>query len=396
MNQIFLLIQLFIFKANTYIGILSDIVKGINDFIHTVTRIGFLPHALFAGLADVFGGAAIGLVNIMKLLLRLMTGEIFLGLYSDLIKVTDPENAFFGVWSVADTINSAILTFGLGLLIVFWFVDLIDKSTKEQLSAREFVRSFLMFIITAYVMENNMVIMGFCVDTAAELFDTVSVSLLQKDGGIKDIVDKITVEIVGQMLPKGEDMYKAALGEITLPSMQFDIMSAEFKNWGTLLGDYASQALIWMGFDLKMILLIIVLIGAALMSCFIYLYMTSQFIARGIQLTIYAAFTPIAIADIYQNGYMNSSGMRFVKKFFAIALQGLILYAIILFGQLFLVFSLGENASTAAAISKGLGDYALGGLDITFKFLVFCIATNLALFSLAGRSQQMANDIVGV
>ena len=100
---------------------------------------------------------------------------------------------------------------------------------------------------------------------------------------------------------------------------------------------------------------------------------------RIIEAGIRFAFMPIGVSDAFTHG-ISSPGVRYIKKFFAVCLQGAVIYAIIIVG------------------ASMMGQVSSGG---SFGFLShFGIITQLVIaFSMIGamlKSQSIINDVAGV
>ena len=121
------------------------------------------------------------------------------------------------------------------------------------------------------------------------------------------------------------------------------------------------------------------------------IFCLSVFLTRGIQLAVYTVFMPIAITDMYHNGLVGSSGMRYIKKFAAIGLQGIVLYITLILAQLFI----GSVGVSLFSGSSFYGFDVFGGIGNALLFMIVAVATAFTSFSLALKSQQIANDIVG-
>jgi hypothetical protein len=83
-----------------------------------------------------------------------------------------------------------------------------------------------------------------------------------------------------------------------------------------------------------------------------------------------ATFTPIAIADMY-NDTLRSSAVRYIKKIVALALTGVVMYVIL---------------------------YSTNTLKqhIPFYDPVALMAINLTMLGLLARARSIAEDIIGV
>ena len=156
---------------------------------------------------------------------------------------------------------------------------------------------------------------------------------------------------------------------------------------GKLLGTITSPV---MG-TLKLSIGLIAMAIPFLVVLVVDIFCLSVFLTRGIQLAVYTVFMPIAIVDMYHHGLMGSSGMRYIKKFAAIGLQGIVLYITLVLAQLFI----GTVGVELFSNSSFFGFSVFGDIGKALLFIIVAVATAFTSFSLALKSQQIANDIVG-
>lgn len=97
-------------------------------------------------------------------------------------------------------------------------------------------------------------------------------------------------------------------------------------------------------------------------------------ISRAVEILAYQTFLPLAMGSLYDGG-LRSPGMRYIKKWMALYLQGAVIIVV------------------AALVSKLSSEALFPSLGIT---LVIDIAYALVVISLLTKSKSIANDIMGV
>ena len=90
-----------------------------------------------------------------------------------------------------------------------------------------------------------------------------------------------------------------------------------------------------------------------------------------IELVVRYLFTPLAIADLYSEKW-RSNGWMWLKKLFAVSMQGAVIFLIIYVTDIF-----------------------KDGLGASFS-VITNTAINLTMIGMFAKSRQIANDIIGV
>lgn len=106
------------------------------------------------------------------------------------------------------------------------------------------------------------------------------------------------------------------------------------------------------------------------------------FFGRFLELGVRTIFAPIGLADAFTHG-IHSPGMRYLKKYFAVALQGAVMVAII-----FAMGALMNQLATPTDIVSGVKD--------AFGTLFSQVIIGISGIGLLVKSQSLVNDIVGV
>lgn len=122
--------------------------------------------------------------------------------------------------------------------------------------------------------------------------------------------------------------------------------------------------------------------------CYVVAYVIA--VGRSIELIVRAIFSPIGVANLFEDG-TRSSGFRYLKKFAACALQlgaiAVILYAAnALCNSLISSLSEGYMTITKDNLLDVLGSTALWSMS----------AIQLAVIGITLKAQSICNDILGV
>lgn len=230
-------------------------------------------------------------------------------------------------WAGFTNIYDVISTAGVLLAILWVVLDLIEKAQFDNLTPEIMVRFFIKFIIAMMLIQNAPDLMTKIIDMGNYLMQQVVSGATGGAGALDpnmlDIADEISktsfLKCIGRLL------------ELIVP-------------------------------------FIFTIIGIVLMYVLIF--------GRILELGVRFMFTPIGIADVFTHG-ISSPGMRYIKKFGAVALQGAVMIAILIAGT-----------RLAQEVNSG---YVVEGLDFFVQIIVL-----LSMLGAMMKSQQVANDIMGV
>lgn len=255
---------------------------------------------------------------------------------------------FSAVWSAVENVYNTLAVIGILMLVLYWFLSIIEKMGHEQMSPEILARSTMAFLVAYMIIGHGFSLFSTILDFSDAIQTNVStaftVSATADDGTKIDTMK--------------ETAYQDAFGE-------------DIKNQEDAIDDVGKWDIRMQ--SLELLVPSIIMDG---MSAFLI----ALVIARGIQIIAYTCLAPIAISDMFKGGgFFQSPGWRFIKKYFALAIQGTVLILIIV-------------ASNWLIGSVSMADSGFNGIGTA----LFIIATRFVTVTLSMKSQQFANDIAGI
>lgn len=238
------------------------------------------------------------------------------------------------IWNVGKAIYNTVLPIGSILVILYCILNIIEGTTHDNLNPEQLIKIFIKLFLGIFLLSR-----GFDLLEGGINFSNSLLNLINGDKGFAGADNRAVYEMC--------------------------------KKAGTLNV---------LGLLLNSLMPYIISLGC---SVVIYFMIYSRFI----DITIRAAFAPIGMADIFQNG-LNSNGIKYFKKFLAALLQGAVMAAILIGGNILssaLVISESEPESFLAGITNAAGVNDGGQLII-----YLCVAGLLI------KSKSIASDIIGV
>lgn len=288
----------------------------------------------------------------MKSTLKSMVENIFgNGFYQDMLKavtfnvgsIDSPEGT--SLWgAISGIYNNVILPVGYALLCLYFLIELIEKTSSENLNFEHFIRLFIKLIVGKMLMDNALTLLFGMIDfsnsivaATAEGYEAPGSSIdLQ---GIKDSIDAI-------------------------------------NKWGilTMIGLWAKLIIPYVGNVVVNIL--------ASVICW----------SRSVDIVVRMLMAPIAMPDIFSEG-TRGNGFRYLKKFLAVCLQGAIILAIVIAMNILYL-----NIVTNSIAGKNPGEPVVFNSydDIPDSFFISSLIMSFTTVTLVMRSKEWANDIVGV
>ena len=414
---------------STILSGLGDILSGIfNTLIYAAmaaVMYAFYPavQALYLLVYEILMPALFGMC-------KMITGEYMSSMYADALMVNDGgtfSTALKGVFSITADISNILIVYGVVFTIIFFMMDMYDRSTRDDLDIMSFLKQFITMIAVASLIsitpQAATTIITLTGDITKEVFDEVeqikgtdlNTIQIDADGTVvyNTVNDDNTIaaKLLNGMMGVGEgyslirdngEDYKTA---VEAQLIVVDGQSLE-GIWDSMTDADQSilskvQSIITgvldifvspISISLKLLVAVLMLLIPFIVILGINVFCLSIFITRGIQLAIYTVFMPIAIVDMYHNGVMSSTGIRYIKKFAAIGLQGIVLYVCLVLAQAFLG-TIGVAIYSNNSVAEATGIIAAGGNGLLF--LIIAVATAFTSLSLALKSQQIANDIIG-
>jgi len=243
------------------------------------------------------------------------------------------------------TISETILVpVALMLICIYFLLQVIDKMSGENFTWEQLARAMVMLLVGKFLIENGYTILTLLYDIGLELIESL-VNIYGTDGGTSISADK-AVELY-------ETMKKDAI-------------------WGTG----------WL-LDIWYIILMII---PWLLAWAMRLVVKIICYTRMIEILVRAAFSPVAFSDFFQNG-LAGSGWRWLKNFFAVCLQGIIIMAITLLYSAILTGVMNDSLYTA----DGVFDYAVG----LFEYIGIYVSLLASAVMLMFRSLSLSKEILG-
>ncbi len=175
-----------------------------------------------------------------------------------------------------------LICIGTALAIMYFFVSLLDKTTRGELTIEIFFKECFMLIICVALVSSSTKIASSIADLGTKMFEEVSGATYENENSEAE-----------------ETEQNDRIREIE-----------EASGFQTL------QLFIGMINDILIVKIEQILLIVACLS-------------RGVLYILYSIMLPIGISDIYRNG-TNSQGMRYLKKLLSISLQAFVIWLIML------------------------------------------------------------------
>lgn len=167
---------------------------------------------------------------------------------------------------------------GEALIVLFFLIELIDKTTKDNFSVEHFFKLMLKVVIAKFLIENGWDILTGCINVGSNLAGAITSD------------------------PKG----------LTSKSKVLDQYAKEIQETNTIgnLGMIIKWFLPWVFAWISKMICIVICWG------------------RMIELGVRAVTAPISMADIFQDG-THSGGFRYLRKFLGVCLQAAVIMIVI-------------------------------------------------------------------
>ena len=216
-----------------------------------------------------------------------MFQEIFgSGAFDSIAKVLklNPSSELSTAWFAIETIyNNVMVPIALGLMIIWFLVKFMEKSTQDQLTYEQVLMLFIKLLAAKFL-----------IDYGLEIFTklwSLGISLIDEVAGAFEKTDKVSFDI--------KDLWQKFTGEKWDAKLGF----------GQSLGVWAQLLLPWLASKIS--------IACVYFICY----------SRVIEMLVRMAGAPIALSDFMSEG-LQGAGWRYLKNFLAICLQGIIIISI--------------------------------------------------------------------
>ncbi len=254
----------------------------------------------------------------------------------------NPSNGdFASVWSIVNTLyNNVCVPIAMGLVLIYFMVNLIEKSTQQQsLDLEHIIKLLLKLIIGLYFIEHGL-------------------------------------ELMASIYGLGFSFLNSIIGH----NNAGDIMPADIKAnvWKELADENINENIDWGVLDTigKGLTILLELVFPWL--CTIVMKVVINFVCytRLIEFYIKTITAPIALSDFFTEG-VHGNGWKFIKGYIAIALQaGVIMLAVVVFNGI------------ADGIVEGAGDGY-------WAFLIKYLALGFATIGIMIKSLSLTKEVVG-
>lgn len=364
-------------------------------------------------------------------------------------------------WATALNVYKAVAIVGFGLFLAYWFINLIEKSNQDRLNGNEFVRLGLQLVVGIALITYGPVLMhgistfsGWSINVVLEGM-TKSGNNGDGDGLPQHTTGNLYLDNALQWIGFRKGTGSIAAGNYCGKENKCDLCYIYVdgyernnprygytKNTGLLGagGDrYDSDAKFhaWSDYGIgdaigKILMGVIVLLINAFLTLIIIVLLviiSATALSRSIQIIIYVMFAPLAFADTFHQGFINSKSWRYIQKFLALCIQAGIIYASVILapkiagtlgnsimspdvpsaeitspmysqsGVPSLLPETDEDNDLVGDIIFGAGEFAVeiaGSVLHVVIVTLFTIIGYLTALGLSQKAAQISNDIIGV
>lgn len=244
------------------------------------------------------------------------------------------------------------------LMIIFFFIDLMDSASKDMITLERLVTSFVKLLL-------GFLIMMYLPEILNGLFGLV--------GNVYEELGKASVTKI--------DYGITFWGSETFPSYEkvgkIDIFDSEGNMFDIIMGNFSALLT-------NMIVFLVGNVGRVA-AYLITVTNALSMVTRGI-------FAPLAVAQCFEDG-QRSNAIRYLKKFAADGLTFAIIVGILYAGSLLL-----GNITTSVLTSNGItnidGANALVVLS-NWKIVAAVLVVNLSVVGAAMKANGVAQDVIG-
>lgn len=213
-----------------------------------------------------------------KVCYDMVRGTLNVTLGSDMKEVITGNTTSEMMKSMKDTYKNIVSPVGLALVTLYFLIELIDKTTKDNFSLEHFFKLMLKIVVAKLLIENGWDILNGCINIGSNLAEAIVAS------------------------PKN----------VSSTAKLLDDYAKEIQDTNTIgnLGMIIQWFLPWVFSWISKVICIVVCWG------------------RMIEIGVRATIAPIAMADIFSDG-THSGGFRYMRKFLAVCLQAAVIMIII-------------------------------------------------------------------
>lgn len=251
------------------------------------------------------------------------------------LRIDESNKYYDGIFPFIHSIYDTLATIGMLACVIFFFINMIDKSTKQELTIVEYVKECMMLV--------------FCIGIISSGFDLLTSFSTWGTGLLDSVREGATSESSFDFL----DKINKEIDDMSALEILASVMSLGFFSLISHIAD------IWM---------------------------VTISISRAIFFIVYGAMFPIGVADLYRNG-QASNGIKYIKRLISITMQGAVLVMICMASLRF---------KASFMIARDTTALSLDTLMDSGSVFMANIAILLATVALMHKSMQICDNIVGV
>lgn len=277
----------------------------------------------------------------MNDLLRKMLDEAFgSGLFDGVIDILtmNPQTKFPTAWSIMTTVYDRIMVpLGIGIMLIWFVCSFLEKTTHEDFTFEKWFLEFGKLVVCQYIIVHGLELLAVFMSLGMALFKQIQ-SL-----GVGSLTNPDNLSHTAWHIITGKDW-----------SENIGVLQA--------MGYLVIFLLPWLGS----------LIAQIIIKVIAY--------SRLFEIFLRGAMAPLAFSDFFGQG-MQGSGFKFLKSFFAVAIQGIIIYVILLLLSVIMLDVL------TAFVTDTMGIFAFFGMYFAILF---------AAVALILKSLSFAKELIGV
>ena len=261
----------------------------------------------------------------------------------DLFSASRFEDAVDIVVAISEHVIVPIATM---MICVYFIINIMEKMSNENFTWEQLGRLLAMLLVGVFMIENSFEILTKLYDIGIELVD-------------------LTVKKLGTGSESNADVNVALDAYKQMKEGKSGIMKALWD-----------------------ILMMFVLLFPWLVSWIMRLVVKVICYSRMIEVLLRAAFSPLALSDFFQNG-IQGAGWRWLKNFFAVCLQGVVIMSISLLYSALLGGIIESELLAAGQDGGKLWDFGL------FNYCGVYLALMASAVMLMFRSLSLSKEILG-
>lgn len=283
-------------------------------------------------------------------------------------------DAWDTTWTFSETCSEAIAIVAFAMFLIYWLIGFGEKAMKDTFDLNELVKGLFMLAIgTVLVVESRSLLKSLAMFTDWSL-EVVTEAITE---GSSEEETTTYWDMACQIVGGGVGDYFDTTGCFDETNPTFMSKSPSIQNVSSETSYVATGYLLSSIFGLLMVIIVF------LASCICTIIISAMALSRSMQIILNAAFAPIAFADSYKDGFINSKAWKFIQKYIALNLQA---------GLILAVATIAPMVGNSIANSIAMDMAGLTGI----MTLLASIVAQFSAVALASKTNQVANDIVGI